>query len=499
MAYTKRNWVNNETELTAANLNSLEVGVEAASVQAEAAAVQASEAQQSIADLSGTVRNISDSLDTDLPDIKSQLAINRENINTVDAALSKQLGWNQDIEQYYNDLAGTVDLNHASTLEHVQAKNPHNITAEQVGTYTKQEIDTKLRPVETISNTFNDYEDFECPNISKFPHNLRLEIKKVDESQDGLLWVIGGIPDWQPDFSLDGDDGDEEGDPYAVAPLADWGDPTGGNENPKNPISGYAELFTGSNASATWQPLDLGIPGGTVITSADLQLFQQLPTIYQPASRTAGCIEFDTTIGPDYPEVVLALVNNNLKKHFLISLGSDLNIRYVIKNDKLFVQREEHADKYQISIPENTEFYALLLKSGTFNAVTVNYDTCVPILDYFTLFINDNSGQVAYSELYQEGTYLIPYTPSSPIPQDFEVTGYFSQNGDLQDLFIEYSLSYFKADSELGSILSLSNSSSSSNSELGIPVEDALQKLINVGIADPDSSTPGLFYFKYLP
>lgn len=479
MAYTKRNWLNNETGLTAANLNNLEAGVEAASIQAEEAAAAASTAKQNVENLSITVSSISDSLDVNLPDIQKQLATNRSNINTVGEALSNQLGWNQDIEQYYNDLADTVDLNHASTLEHVQAKNPHNITAEQVGTYTKQEIDAKLRPVKTISGTFEDYEDFECPNISKASHNLRLDIKKLSDTQDNALWSIETPEGWEPNFDLD------EEDPDRVS------------ADSLQPIAGYSELFTGSTASVTWQQLDLGIPSSTVIDKATLCNLKQLPSAFQPASRTAGGIKFQGS--SEYPEVILALYNIGLKKHFLVSLGTSSHIKYAIKNNILFVQRLN--EKHLINIPVNTEVYAILVNGDTLSIIDpVVYDTYVPRLANFTVVINDTQGQVAYSELYYEGTYLLLFVPNLPIPQDFEVSGYFAQNGgSLMNLQLEYRLSYFSDDSELSSILDLNSGSSLSQTDLNLSTEEALQKLINVGIADPDNLTPGLFYFKYLP
>lgn len=464
MAYTKKVWTDDLTNLSAENLNNLEDGLAEASVKVEEASAAVLQHAENLTGLNESLEKLTtdfDKVSSDSSVMQQQIEDNTFALGGHAEALEGQKQWRQEIEILFDGLSTEIDENHAAALEHAHDKgNPHNITPDQIGAYTCQEVDDKLSPVTTVSNVGTNFIDVMCPSIGQFAHNIRLELKSHDEFAGGALWEISA------------------GEAHKTG-IYDF-------------ISLYTDTILGS-AGYTWQQLDSGIEGMVTLSNSDLRNLSAVPVACITSSFGVTALFSDT------PNLVIDLVNDKLKKHYFIPIGAENNLRLVVNDDRLFIRRGTFRDKYVIELPQGTKINTILLENGTYSSGCYG-SYYVATLQKYTFTLSDNDGTVASSDvIFQEGSYLLPYKPTQETQRDdFIVSGHLL--GSATDIEIEYKLSYFRNDTNLHEILNLSSDLTSAEKEqTTFDVKKEFESLITVGVADPDITTPGVLYFKYLP
>jgi chromosome segregation ATPase len=134
MAYTKINWIDNETKLVADNFNAMEDGIAQASTAAESAAAEASKANEEVSKLSGQLGNLADEVSKIDTSFKTK---HDERIS----ALEKTAPTIEENQKKIASQQAEVD----KVNPHItNASNPHGVTAAQVGAYAKSEAYSRI-------------------------------------------------------------------------------------------------------------------------------------------------------------------------------------------------------------------------------------------------------------------------------------------------------------------------------------------------------------------
>lgn len=134
MAYTKINWIDNETKLVAANFNAMENGIAAAASTADNAKQTADSAMEEIGKTNEEISKLSGELDGLVAEVdKIDISFKDEHDGRLDALETA--------------LDGEIDSHINST------GNPHSVTAADVGAYAKNETYTKEEVQNLIQGT----------------------------------------------------------------------------------------------------------------------------------------------------------------------------------------------------------------------------------------------------------------------------------------------------------------------------------------------------------
>lgn len=121
MAYTKINWIDNETKLVADNFNAMEDGIATAASTADSAKQTADSAIEEIGKTNEEISKLSDDLDG--------LAAEVDKIDI----------------SFKDEHDGRLDTLEAAVDPHIEnSSNPHGVTAAQVGAYAKSESYSKI-------------------------------------------------------------------------------------------------------------------------------------------------------------------------------------------------------------------------------------------------------------------------------------------------------------------------------------------------------------------
>lgn len=462
MAYSRRIWIDDSTPLSAQNLNSLERGLELASQQAEDNASDLAGQAVTVQNLSADVKSLNNiitdkmqfNLDTITP-IHDQLVEHSEDLETINSRVEDQNSCIADMTERYEYLQERI---YAFESHIDNSSNPHKMTANDIDTYTKAEIDQKIIPVkEIMGDITNGTAIIELNDIGYFSHNLRLDINGSN------LWDITEKTPSIATFS-------------SQNLLAD-------------------KITSLLNSEFTWQQIGSSIDA-TEITTDFLRSLKAFPQ--SVISETTGIsLNFGTNLEENI-HVVLDLFSESLARHYFVTLGKDRAFFIALKDNKLFIKREANSDKIIIdNIPVDLKLDTIYAKSTTtFTCTTANVE-----FSSYRLYLFDNEGPAASLEnIYSSGTYSVPFTPTPLM-----VTNKFRVSGTLagpENSSVFYVLYYLNKESSL-SALNLNGIFTTEKeaiiTEAKAEVSREVQKLISYGTTDPLPSTPGLVYFKYLP
>ena len=478
MAYTKKTWVNNKTKLNAENLNALETGLASTSSLADENATKVAAHGTTLNTLNTGFNNLSGKVDNvitnDLQGLNSQLDDHAEALDDVNTQFNNQANWNNEFLAVQQDTMEEVANVAASLSSHVNSRaNPHAVTAAQVNAYDKQAIDEKLSPVAVHSvNGATAMHSTTLPNFGRFEQTVKFEITSRDSYAGNFLWRISTGSVIINNANL------------ASSVVA------------QSPVSANMLL-----PEYTYEQLDSGISDAINITDSTMwQTFSVLPN-----TRLNSRISFTTA-----PQVMLCLENDTLKKNFFVLLGYDNSFSYCLVDNQLFIQRESHADKYMIEVPEGCSVGNLYIKNATYDASNTTFTNYYAMLDRCNLLVQDADFQGTNfgGYIYKSGTYYSVFKPlpieesSWPDPEGSAEDNPYSVHYDYLNtaaVLSDFKISYFKNNSNLGSIIGMCPGSAMTEDEIKEEVKTTLKDLIATGIADPEESTPGLFYFKYLP
>lgn len=463
MAYSRKIWIDDSTPLSAQNLNSLERGLELASQQAEDNASDLAGQAVTVQKLSDDVAELSNRIDEKLQQfnndiitpMRDDITENADKLEDILECTSELEGWSSQVEYWRN----TCSENLSGCVSHISdADNPHNVTAEQVGTYSKEVIDQKVMPVKTITGEVTDGNlSFPLADMGYFSsYSLRLSLQ-------GTLWDIV----------------EEE--------LAETS-----NFDSQSLISDkITNLLV--NPEFTWQQVESSIDT-TEINTDFLRTLKAIPASAL-FSTTGMLIDFGLIL-EEHIHMVLDLFSESLARHYFVSLGKDRAFSIALKDNKLFIKRTACGDQIIIdNISTDLKLETVYIKGG-FNNCTIS----TAELKGYTFLVKDTKGIAAsLTNIYSSGSYSVLFNPAPlQLPQKF--SAWVEIYGPDNSVF--YSLSYLHKESNLSALelndiftVEKENIIKDLKTEVGLEV----QKLINYGTVDPSSSTPGLVYFKYLP
>lgn len=461
MSYLKTTWVDDSTPLSAENLNKIEDALSIAYDTAERASSTASENNQLLSNLSETVTDLDETVD----------GLNEQLDNLINKTIPEHINNANQNFGLIASLSGDLGTISSSFGAHTSADNPHAITAAKINTYTATEIDGKLDPVKTIQgktatgSTTGVSLVLPCENIGCFSQNLILDVKSHDTFSGGYLWDI---------FSG-----------TSIASIT--------------ASSLSTTLF--QDSGFIWQQINADIPGvTTTINESFLSTLKAIPKTSLPSNENGsdtlfgGCaaITFNKNVN-----IVIALRNVSLGTYYLIPVGTDNDIRVYVYNNKLFIRRATAKTKHIIDVPEGTKLFTVFLDNTTVNTSTTCSIKYSSINAYSVSFACTGGTAASLTNMYQEGSYIIPYKYVAPATgTTFSVTGTLSGVSSVE---AECTLSYFKDGTNLNKMLKFYETTAVNEENLKTATQKELQKLINIGTVDPAASTPGLVYFKYLP
>lgn len=504
MAYTKKTWENNKTKLNANNLNAIENGLEAAATKADEAAAKAAAntttinghttaingLTTSLNGLTTTVNNNKTAADSKFTSVENRIAA-VEQVDSVQNSTISTLGTEiTRVEGKFDSSVASLTSGQSTTNtnlnNHKNAKNnPHGVTAAQLNVFTKAETATLLSPGKVYTllpqNNGSTTTTTSISNLGIGKQRVIVNIPQIEITDsggtpcDGALWRLtedytSGI-ELYSDSDLDSFTDQADGRPYEIIDFDEEGSTFSAHYNglPDNYLenmkyiymvythihSGWALNYSGDDAHQAFITI--------ICYSPSLNKFFLVPTGY----------------------------NGQTYEHFAFNLLED---RYLlIKGNYVYykvVDLKKYADDlefWSLGINFNTEYAT----SGTIEIIPTQCTSCVK----FTL----TSGS---------GTSLVPNTALPLANRDyvFEINASSSSavigaTGYGQSHVLELETRYATNDNI--SVSSMSDhkyiNSVTEQRELDFKIKNAVNNLIVTGTADPDGSTPGLLYFKYLP
>ena len=503
MAYSKKIWKNNVTKLNAANLNTIENGLEAAATKADEAAAKAASntttinghttaingLTTSLNGLTTTVNNNKTAADSKFTSVENRIAA-VEQVDSVQNSTISTLGTEiTRVEGKFDSSVASLTSGQSTTNtnlnNHKNAKNnPHGVTAAQLNVFTKAETATLLSPGKVYTllpqNNGSSTTTTSISNLGIGKQRVIVNVPKIAYDDSDVtpslnsLWrlaeyhdeAIGVTKDVDFDAFMDAADGR----PYEIIDTTEDGSAFSDhyNDRPDNYLGNMQYLY---------QVYSHIYPGWALDYSSD----------------DAFCAF-----------ITIICYSQSLDKFFLFPVGYN-------------------GSTFEHFVFCNLDGY-LLIKGNAVYRKVVNLKKYVDDLEFWSLGFNFNSqyansgqlsiipagvsGCASFILVSADGEPLIPHTQLPLANHDyiFEInapssSAFISASGYGQSEILELVTSYATADNISVSMLSnhAFTDSIKEQKELDFKIKNAVNNLIVTGTADPDGSTPGLLYFKYLP
>ena len=513
MAYTKKTWKNSETRLSAENLNTIENGLEAAATKADEAAAKAASNTTiinghttaingltlSLNGLTTTVNSNKIDANSKFTSVENRIAAVEQKNSTQDGSISsvkariaavEQKNSTQDgsISSLSNSVA-TINSNHSSlssafTSHKNSSNNPHNVTAAQTGAYSKTEINTLLAPIiRSLTSTAGSAElaTASISNISTGEQNIIITLSKSSAENDFESSFHGGS-------------------------AAMWYLTENSTATHTLNIAIDFEQFSSLLYNCSYEILnDIHNILSTISSSYTypdnyITNMRYVSPVYAKTANGWALHCCDDAASGSF--VTIILYSPSQHRYFLIPTGTNGDIHehlsfYFLDNRYLLVCGQS-VYKYSIDLApygDDLELYSL-----GFN----NFDS-----SYSSVNLHQTTAHCASFILTDgSGTTIIPttYIPTSNCEYVFNIEPSTSQcilglQGYNQPYSATLLMQY--AENSATALIALGKNIPAKQEEsckdLDIKVQRALSNLISTGTGDPDASTPGLLYFKYLP
>lgn len=511
MAYTKKTWKNNETKLNAANLNAIENGLEAAATKADEAAAKAASntttinghttaingLTTSLNGLTTTVNNNKTAADSKFTSVENRIAAVEQVDSTQNSTISTLGTEITRVEGKFDssvaNLTSSISTTNTNLNSHKNAKNnPHGVTATQVGAYSKTEIDTinsaaiHQCPTMLYSDSTRNY-TYNIDDISRVPQKLLINTDKTYDAAMGYtttgpnaLWNLV-YSDTFMDLGVDGWFGDFEttfsGYTYDLI-KKDINSENIINYDSTDPYARIPENYL-STMQCVYPVYVHGSTGFSTNGSGD---------------DATGCYTSLIFESPSQHKlyIVPCGTNNGLYERLMFHIVSD---RYLLIQGNFVYKRVVDLKAYGDDLVFHSIGFNNISMSGAVRLLSINAK--YPI---FALYTDLGETMISPKPLLSVGTYEIDFNPSVAV-NDYEYLIYYFENPNI-NISIKNSIQYARNSSNL---ISLGRNIPSSidmdklNRDMELKAQLAVKQLINVGTSDPDASTPGLLYFKYLP
>lgn len=503
MAYTKKTWKNNETKLNAANLNAIENGLEVAATKADEAAAKAASNTTTINGHTTAINGLTTSLNSLTTTVNSNKTDANNKFTSVENRIAavEQVNGTQNstistlgteitrVEGKFDSSVASLTSGQSTTNtnlnNHKNAKNnPHGVTAAQLNVFTKAETATLLSPGKVYTSLpQNNSSTITTTSISNLGIGRQRVIVNIPQLNitdqdgtpgDGALWRLtedhtSGI-ELYSDSDLDSFTDQADGRPYEIIDFDEEGSTFSAHYNvlPDNYLENmkyiYMEYTNKSSGWALYSSDDASQAFITIICySQSLNKFFLVPIGYN---------------GQTFEHFAFTRLGNR----YLLIKGN-----YVYRKVVYLKKYADDLEFWSLGINFNTTYAT----SGTIEIIPTECNSCVR----FTL----TSGS---------GTSLVPNTALPLANRDyvFEINASSSSavigaTGYGQSHVLELETRYATNDNI--SVSSMSDhkyiNSATEQRELDFKIKNAVNNLIVTGTADPDGSTPGLLYFKYLP
>lgn len=501
MAYSKKTWKNSVTKLNAANLNTIESGLEAAATKADEAAAKATANTTTINGHTTAINGLT----TSLNGLTTTVNNNKTDTNSRFTSVENRIAAVEQINDTQNSTISTLGTeiirvegkfdNSVASLtsstnsiggilrEHQEnTANPHSVTAEQVGAYTKVAIDDKLTPTKSITlspgldtanvTTIND--------INAQSHKVILELGTTGQKYVPAILPTGGtFSGLIRPISIDCCNQLADAFPNYVYEYSEGG--------------GWTDKITIDELHFVYPTYSKERSGWHLATSH-----------WQSDGGMAYYDDSEDFSDNEHVKVCLLLKNDVLKKFYILDFGSNYSsyesFGYYDLGDKIIVECNYNTS-YLIDLsdyPEGTEFYTIGLDFADVNNVYKLCEISTPDIPYFALY-DSSGGCLANTALFKGGRYEfdIASTSSSVYTEFYGIrAGAYGS-----DVFpANATFSYLPNNSNLAFLVKhISKDTAGLDTLISKSVKSELTNLITTGIADPDASTPGLLYFKYLP
>lgn len=504
MAYTKKTWKNSETRLSAENLNTIENGLEAAATKADEAAAKAASntttinghttaingLTTSLNGLTTTVNNNKTDANSKFTSVENRIAA-VEQVNGTQNSTISTLGTEiTRVEGKFDSSVASLTSGQSTTNtnlnNHKNAKNnPHEVTAAQLNVFTKAETATLLSPGKVYTSLpQNNSSTITTTSISNLGIGRQRVIVNIPQLNitdpegtpgDGALWRLtedhtSGI-DLLTDVDFDSFTFAADGRPYEIIDFDEEGSTFSAHYNvlPDNYLGNMRYIYrVYTNTNSGWA-LNYGSDDAyeafiTIICySPSLNKFFLVPTGY----------------------------NGQTYEHFAFNFLED---RYLLIKGNYVYRKVVDLKKYAYDM----EFWSL----------GINFNATYAISGNVEIIPTQCTSCVKFTLTSGSGTSLVPNTALPLANRDyvFEINASSSSavigaTGYGQSHILELETRYATNDNI--SISSMSNhtyiNSATEQKELDFKIKNAVNNLIVTGTADPDASTPGLLYFKYLP
>ena len=508
MAYTKKTWKNNETKLSAENLNAIEAGIEAAAAKADEATAKAASnttainghttaingLTTSLNSLTTTVNNNKTDANSKFTSVENRIAA-VEQVNGTQNSTISTLGTEiTRVEGKFDSSVASLTSGQSTTNtnlnNHKNAKNnPHGVTAAQVGAYSKTEIDTiNSSHSVAVTITTGDTSDqiVNVDNVSPLPQKILIKTtKESDLEQDDWSYSGGGNSLWTIDYSstvlhtLDED--------------SDFG------YNLASSVSNHTIDFIKKDINGD----DIIAYNSTSYNTIPDNYLSTMRFIYPVYTNNSSGFSLRYDDGAYYCFITLILRSDSQKKLYLVPVGINgalyERLMFSIISNRYLLIKGNYVFKKVVDLKaygDDLVFYSMGFHNLT-DGGTVELHDVTPKYPSFALYSDMGETVVPSTPLLSTGTYEVDITP----PADFDYFIYFIQNSNPY-IGISNNLQYAPGNSNL---MSLGRNIPSSidmdklNRDMELKAQLAVKQLINVGTSDPDASTPGLLYFKYLP
>lgn len=503
MAYTKKTWKNSETRLSAENLNTIENGLEAAATKADEAAATAAAntttinghttaingLTTSLNGLTTTVNNNKTNADSKFTSVENRIAAVEQVNNTQNGTINTLGTEITRVENKFDSSVATITANHSSlssafTSHASNTNNPHQVTAAQTGAFSKTEINTLLSPCikESISTNGS--------TALATTSGLDLSTGK----QNVIITPIKAVT------ALNTEQEYNEG-PNAMWYLTEL---LSGNEVNTEELSSFSSLL--SNCS--YDIINIAEDGSTICEANNYPVnyisdMQYVDPTYIATSNGWALPTAGISTAFTYGAFVTIIMYSPLqRKYFLIPTGFNSGtyerLRFYFLDNRYLLIHGNCVYKYSIDLARygnDIEFFSL-----GFNGLNNTYTTATfkPTEAHCASFIlTDPSGNSTIPTTYVTTSaqeYVFNINPSSS-----EYTLGFQGYG--QQYSASLRMQYARNDSanliRLGK--NIPTNQEELDKDLDIKVKRALSDLISTGTGDPNASTPGLLYFKYLP
>lgn len=488
MAYNKTTWVDFETKLTAANLNKIENGLADASAKADNATNTINSWGAStgpVGKVPGLVEDVQDH-NTRLNTIELDLYAENDGIeDRLDVAEG-------DIDDLETEVA-TIKQSHGSSLStigtglsgHISNKNnPHEVTPAQLGVYTKTEVDMRLSPNTAVLNLTREttsYDTLVMNDVHLGKQRVLLTANKTDLAGDTYM--------------------DHSGYETALWYLTETDTPTW-NVDLDTDMDHFSNLLSNCSYEIINETMD-----GIKIMCDQPDYISSMRYVYPVYATTSyGWALNYCSDAAYYAYATIILYSPSQHRYFLVPTGVNggtyehlmfylLDERYLLVRGNYVYLRTFDLKRYG----DDLELYSIGFNgAGADNGY--DYDTSV-------IELKETHAECASFLLEStNGVSIIPMTSIPLANREFSfdigtssTNAVFSTYGYDQPYPLVFTLQYARNDSDLVSLgKNVPISTDEFTKELDIKIKRALFDLISTGTGDPDASTPGRLYFKYL-